>query len=97
MKLSGKVVVVTGGTNGIGRALAHRFRQEQATVVVADIDVAEDSGAIRTDVANEADVTRLVDTVTVKFGRIDVFCSNAGIMVEGGPKRRTPTGRASWA
>jgi NAD(P)-dependent dehydrogenase (short-subunit alcohol dehydrogenase family) len=86
MKLSGKVIVITGGANGIGRALARRFQQEQATVVVADIDVAGDPTAIRTDVADQADVMRLVETVTAKYGRIDVFCSNAGIMVEGGPE-----------
>lgn len=92
MNLLGKVAVVTGGGNGIGRALARRFGAEGARVVVADIDgnavaaVAEQTGAVgvEADVSNEPDVIRLVERAARQFGRIDVFCSNAGIMVEGG-------------
>jgi NAD(P)-dependent dehydrogenase (short-subunit alcohol dehydrogenase family) len=89
MKLAGKVAVITGAANGIGRALALRFRQEQAIVVGADIDGAAlvSSGiGIQADVAQETDMVRLVQTVVRDYGRIDVFCSNAGIMVEGGPE-----------
>lgn len=101
MRLEHKVVVVTGGANGIGRALARRFSREGATVVVADIDtVAVTSAAgevnclgIETDVSNEVAVANLVDTVLKQFGRIDVFCSNAGIMEEGGPE----ASNAVWA
>ena len=93
MKLDGKVAVVTGGAHGIGRALCLRFAAEGAQgVVVADKDdaAAEDvagqiSGlAVTTDVAREADIVRLVEQATKHFGPIDLFCSNAGIMVEGG-------------
>ncbi len=92
MKLQGKVVVVTGGGNGIGRALCRRFAAEGAkAVVVADIELeaarqvaSEIHGyEYSTDVASESDVQLLVDDVLKKHGQIDLFCSNAGIGVEG--------------
>ena len=88
-----KVVVVTGGGKGIGAALCRRFAAEgAATVVVADIDIAtaqdvaaEIGGiAVACDVADEAEVKSLIDTVVDSCGRIDVFISNAGITVKGG-------------
>jgi NAD(P)-dependent dehydrogenase (short-subunit alcohol dehydrogenase family) len=86
-----KVVVVTGGASGIGKALCARFAAEGANgVVVADLDgdgaaqVASAIGAaalgVRVDVSSEADLQRLVQTATERFGRIDIFCSNAGII-----------------
>ena len=93
MQLKDKVAVVTGGANGIGRALCRRFAAEGARgVVVADCDaagarqVAEeiDALAITVDVASESDVRRLVDESTRQFGQIDLFCSNAGIALGGG-------------
>ena len=94
MRITGKVVVVTGGANGIGRALAHRFSRERAMVVVADIDgaavmrTAAEIGAlpIEADVSRESGVAQVVETALRGYGRVDVFCSNAGIMVEGGPE-----------
>jgi NAD(P)-dependent dehydrogenase (short-subunit alcohol dehydrogenase family) len=92
MKLQNKVVVVTGGGNGIGRAMCRRFAAEGAkAVVVADIDVdsahkvaAEIGGhAHSVNVASESDIQMLVDDVLKKHGQIDLFCSNAGIGVEG--------------
>jgi NAD(P)-dependent dehydrogenase (short-subunit alcohol dehydrogenase family) len=95
MDLAGRVVVVTGGASGIGRALCRAFGSGGAqAVVVADIDgegaraVASELGdrgrAVPTDVASEADIVRLVDSAEDEFGRIDLFCSNAGIIVPGG-------------
>src|SRR5215813_6492011 len=93
MKLQGKVVVVTGGGSGIGRALCRRFAAEGARgVVVADREeadarrTAEEIGglAVAVDVSVEADVVRLVDCATAAYGQIDLFCSNAGIIVVGG-------------
>jgi NAD(P)-dependent dehydrogenase (short-subunit alcohol dehydrogenase family) len=94
MKLAGKTAVVTGGASGIGRAMCRRFAAEGArAVVVADLNeaaaktVADEIGgvAFEVNVARESDVARLVRDVAGKFGAIDLFCSNAGIMVEGGP------------
>ena len=77
MEIAEKIVVVTGGGNGIGRALCRRFSAEGAkAIVVADIAVAaarrvaEDVGgtAVETDVSREADVTRLVDARGPGFG-----------------------------
>jgi NAD(P)-dependent dehydrogenase (short-subunit alcohol dehydrogenase family) len=91
--LSGRVVVVTGGASGIGRALAARFAREGAkAVVVADIDsagaeaVAKLVGGlgVQTDVAVESDVKRLVSRAVDTYGKVDLFCSNAGILVPGG-------------
>jgi NAD(P)-dependent dehydrogenase (short-subunit alcohol dehydrogenase family) len=93
MELSGRVIVVTGAARGIGRALARRFVGETPeAVIVADLDgraaaaVADEIGAasVGCDVSRESDVSRLVEHVTSKYGRIDVFCSNAGIAVGGG-------------
>ena len=88
MKLEGKVVVVTGGANGIGCALSRRFAAEGAAgVVVADMDMAGaekvaaeiDGLAVKTDVSHDVDVQDLVEQATTAYGRIDLFCSNAGI------------------
>jgi NAD(P)-dependent dehydrogenase (short-subunit alcohol dehydrogenase family) len=93
MNLKDKVVVVTGGANGIGRALCRRFALEGAKeVVVADIDergaeaVANEIGgtAFCVNVESEAEVQAMVDTIVVKHNRIDLFCSNAGIGIAGG-------------
>ena len=93
MEIRDKVVVVTGGANGIGRALCRRFAAEGARgVVVADLDgesatgVAEEIGglAVTTDVSREADIVELVARATERYGPIDLFCSNAGIGVDGG-------------
>lgn len=88
MDVKGKVVVVTGGASGIGKAMVERFHREgAASIIVADMNgpgaeaVAKSVGGIglHADVTKEADVQRIVRTAEDKFGRIDVFCSNAGI------------------
>ncbi len=93
MQLKGKVAVVTGGANGIGEALARRFKQEGArAVVVADIDgagaerVANEIGGfgMRVDVASESEIQELVREMESRYGAIDLFCSNAGIFIPGG-------------
>ena len=93
MEMKGKVIVVTGGASGIGRALAQRFAQEGAQgVVVADRDeagaqkvaAAVNGLAMAVDVSKESDIQALVARATEHYGRVDVFCSNAGIITRGG-------------
>jgi NAD(P)-dependent dehydrogenase (short-subunit alcohol dehydrogenase family) len=88
MQITGTVCVVTGGANGIGRALVNEFaRRGAAAVVVADIDidhataVAERIGglAVECDVAQSGAIEALVGRVRDTYGRVDIFCSNAGI------------------
>jgi NAD(P)-dependent dehydrogenase (short-subunit alcohol dehydrogenase family) len=80
--LTNKVVVVTGGANGIGRALCHRFTAEGARAVVV-ADIAGDP-ATTIDVTNESQLQALVGRAETQYGGIDLFCSNAGILIEGG-------------
>jgi NAD(P)-dependent dehydrogenase (short-subunit alcohol dehydrogenase family) len=105
MHLKGKLAVVTGGANGIGRALCQRFAAEGARgVVVADCDadaalqVAQsiDGLAVAVDVSVEADIKRLVDQATKRFGPIDLFCSNAGIALGGGPEAPDSDWQKIW-
>lgn len=89
-RFAGKVVLVTGGGSGIGRATARAFAGEGATVVVAGRDerrlaaaVAEIGGgasAVTVDVTDSADVARMVTTVVTRHGGLDVAFNNAGIL-----------------
>lgn len=105
MNLKNKVTVVTGGANGIGRALCRRFAAEGArAVVVADLNAAaavqvagEIGGlAVECDVAREADILSLVKRVTERHGLIDLFCSNAGILVKGGIEATNAGWQSIW-
>jgi NAD(P)-dependent dehydrogenase (short-subunit alcohol dehydrogenase family) len=88
MQVAGKVVVVTGGGNGIGQALCEAFHHAGAgKVVVADLDLARaeavaasvDGAAFKCDVGVEADIKHLIAETERRFGPIALFCSNAGI------------------
>jgi len=105
MKLTDKVAVVTGGANGIGRALCQRFAAEGARgVVVADLDgeraaaLAQEIGgiAVTTDVSREADIVNLVARATKAYGAIDLFCSNAGIGTPGGVDEPNEVWQRIW-
>ena len=93
--LDGKVAIVTGGSRGIGRFIAHRLAQEGASVVIAgrtlaDLKItAEDiSGnggkviGVQTDVSNEKSVHRLLSKTLTEFGTIDILINNAGQFLE---------------
>ena len=91
--LKGKIVVITGAANGIGRALAIRFATEGAQkIICADIDVdrardtAKKIGGIaqKVDVAEETEILALIDKTETNVGPIDLFCSNAGISLPSG-------------
>lgn len=92
MKLEGKVAIVTGGGGGIGRVIALRFTREGAAVVLAgpteekikgvETEILENGGrviAVLTDVADEANVERMVASALSGFGRIDILVNNAGV------------------
>jgi NAD(P)-dependent dehydrogenase (short-subunit alcohol dehydrogenase family) len=106
VRLAGKVAVVTGGANGIGRALCRRFAAEGAhAVTVADLDsggaaaVAREIGGtpFAIDVSNAQQVNALVRQVEETHGRIDLFCSNAGVMVEGGVETSDEAWERIWS
>jgi NAD(P)-dependent dehydrogenase (short-subunit alcohol dehydrogenase family) len=103
--VTGRVIVVTGAARGIGRALATRFAQAKAdAVIAADVDLDGVSAMareihatpVRCDVSREADVKELVERVEAEHGRIDIFCSNAGIAVGGGPETPTDQWQRIW-
>lgn len=101
-----KVIIVTGGASGIGRSIARRFAQEGArAVVVADLHldpaqaVADEIGglAVHCDVAREADIQALVAATRERYGRVDAYISNAGILGRpGGIELEDPLWDAMW-
>jgi NAD(P)-dependent dehydrogenase (short-subunit alcohol dehydrogenase family) len=93
MDIRGKVAIVTGGASGIGAGMAQRFAAEGARgVVVADVNLERAEGvarpigavAVRCDVSREADIQALVATTRQRFGQVDIYMSNAGILGHAG-------------
>ena len=90
MQLQGKTTVITGAAKGIGAALAVRFAEEGAHVVVADTDVEPleslaksiDGVAVACDVTCEQDVYAAVAAAEDRYGPVDLFCSNAGLIMD---------------
>jgi NAD(P)-dependent dehydrogenase (short-subunit alcohol dehydrogenase family) len=97
LDFTGKVVLVTGGATGIGRATSLAFARQGATVVIGDVDdraaetidlIEEDGGSglfVRTDVTVAGDVERLVQTTVDTYGGLHVAFNNAGILPPTGP------------
>ncbi|MCE5260162.1 MAG: 3-oxoacyl-ACP reductase FabG [Chloroflexi bacterium] len=97
VNLNGQVALVTGGANGIGRAIAFALATNGAHIVVLDIvpgnlarmaDELEQAGAsylcLQGDVTDRAGLERIVEQITVKWGRLDILVNNAGINTNGG-------------
>ncbi|HEX6305800.1 MAG TPA: beta-ketoacyl-ACP reductase [Anaerolineales bacterium] len=96
MLLEGKVALVTGGANGIGRATALRFSREGAQVLISDLDenglnevceqIEAQGGQVAVHVGNVSereDVQTMVDAALERFGRLDILINNAGINRDG--------------
>ena len=105
MEVKDKVIVITGGASGIGRAMAHRFTEDGAKqVVIADLNgdglnaVADEIGAraIPTDVSREDQVKNLISTAEQDYGQIDLLCNNAGIGTGGGPETPNEDWQRIW-
>ena len=95
LRLDGTLALVTGAGRGIGAAIARRFHQEGAAIIVNDVTLAaaeplarELGGtALAADVADSAAVARMFEEVARRFGRLDVLVNNAGISgLEGQPE-----------
>ncbi len=92
MRLEGKVAIVTGGAQGMGRAISLRYAAEGASVVIADrnLEGAETvvqeivsgdgkAAAVSVDVGDQAQVQQMVDTAVERFGGLDILVNNAGV------------------
>lgn len=94
-ELAGKVAIVTGGANGIGRAIAEVFVEEGARVLVADVDddaaeevvgkLGDAVAFVHTDVSDPSSVQAAIDAAMARFGGLHVTVNNAG--VSGSPRR----------
>ena len=93
MRMKDKVVLVTGGAAGIGKATALRFAEEGAKVVICDVneeagqetvkELGADASFHKVNVANREEVQKWLEEVVAKYGRVDVMVSNAGILRDG--------------
>ena len=103
MEIENKVIVVTGGSGGIGKAMATRFIHENAKfVILLDINFdnseSESNNLISKicDVTNEKELTRIIDEINHEFGLIDIFCSNAGILSLGNEQTSIEDWNKNW-
>jgi pyridoxal 4-dehydrogenase len=90
MKLEDRVAIVTGGAQGIGKAIAEKLSDEGASVVIADINeegaktaaegLSGEGLGLRADVSKPDDVQAMVDATVDRFGRVDVLVNNAAIV-----------------
>ena len=87
-RLENKIAIITGGGRGIGQAITHRYLNEGATVIIAELN--EQSGKktsdsigghfVKTDISDEDSVNSLFEYVKTKFSRLDILVNNAGIL-----------------
>ena len=93
MRMNEKVILVTGGAAGIGKATALRFIEEGAKVIICDVNetVGQETASLlganaafyKVNVTSRADVQQWIDQIVEKYGRIDVLINNAGILRDG--------------
>ena len=93
MRMKDKVVLITGGAAGIGKATALRFAEEGAKVVICDVNEAagqetvnelgESAAFYKVNVASRDDVQKWIDDVVARYGRVDVLVNNAGVLRDG--------------
>jgi len=103
LEIENKVVVVTGGSGGIGQALANTFINENAKVVIL-LDINFDHFELENnnliskicDVTDEKELIRIIDEINLEFGLIDIFCSNAGILSLGNEQSSIDDWNKNW-
>ena len=107
MRLAGRTAVVTGGAQGIGRALAARLLEDGANVVIADLRGAQEAAralsgggpaarGVTADVTSEADLAAMVDAARAAFGGIDILVNNAAFFSSIEPRPFEEIDPAEW-
>ncbi|MDA9170589.1 SDR family oxidoreductase [Alphaproteobacteria bacterium] len=103
MEIRNKVIVITGGTGGIGLAIAKMFLTEDPKIIVlADInfdnvDLKNNKVIYKNcNIASESELNNLIDDINDEFGLIDIFCSNAGILTLGDEQSTNEDWNKNW-
>ena len=103
MKLDGKVAIVTGGAQGIGRAIAEGLAAEGARIVIADVQRADEAAAafpngigLTVDVSSEQDTATMAEETLARCGRIDILVNNAGLYASLAMRPFTEIPVAEW-
>ena len=98
-RLENKIAIITGGGRGIGKAITHRYLDEGATVIIAELneqfgkETADSIGGhfVKTDISDEDSVSSLFKYVKTKFSRLDILVNNAGILQDSTLKKMDPS------